>query len=212
MSSDWPKLGPISTEKSEAWHYYWWAKRLNIQLTERSRYLQPTMVWSQGPCGWIRERLVEGEEEGDPIGIPEFSTNLHFLDLSDTEPLTRSILVLIWGPWYINSRGWPGLTSRRENAHNPRETWDPGNEEAWWSVEGCGGVGTPWRPGRRNVMRNYKRAEQEVDNNWTLKMIKDIKSIHTNTEDIHITTIKNEKIKNRVRIHKLISVLKHMQY
>ena len=43
-------------------------------------------------------------------------------------------------------------------------------------------------------------------------MIKDIKSIHTNTEDIHITTIKNEKIKNRVRIHKLISVLKHMQY
>jgi hypothetical protein len=28
------------------------------------------------PCGWIRERLEEAEEEGNPVGGPAVSINL----------------------------------------------------------------------------------------------------------------------------------------
>jgi len=31
---------------------------------------------SSDPCGWIREKLEEAEEEGNPIGRPAASTNL----------------------------------------------------------------------------------------------------------------------------------------
>jgi hypothetical protein len=39
--------------------------------------------------GWIREKLEEDEEEGDPIGRTAVSTNLDPWDLSDTESPTR---------------------------------------------------------------------------------------------------------------------------
>jgi hypothetical protein len=41
----------------------------NQQLneTEPHTYTQP-LDWSQGPHGWIRERMEEPEEEGNPIG------------------------------------------------------------------------------------------------------------------------------------------------
>ena len=47
--------------------------------------------WTEAgdPCGLIREKLEEDEEEGDPIGRPAISTNLDPQDLSDTEPPTK---------------------------------------------------------------------------------------------------------------------------
>jgi hypothetical protein len=41
------------------------------------------------PCGWIREKLENAEEEGNPIGRPAVSTNMDPWDCSDTEPQTR---------------------------------------------------------------------------------------------------------------------------
>jgi hypothetical protein len=41
------------------------------------------------PCGWIREKLEDAEEEGNLIGRPAVSTKLDPCDLSDTEPPTR---------------------------------------------------------------------------------------------------------------------------
>jgi hypothetical protein len=41
------------------------------------------------PCGLIREKLEEAEEEGDPVGGPAVSINQDPRDLSDTEPPTR---------------------------------------------------------------------------------------------------------------------------
>ena len=35
------------------------------------------------PCGLIREKLEEAEEEGDPVGGPAVSINLDPRDLSD---------------------------------------------------------------------------------------------------------------------------------
>jgi hypothetical protein len=40
-------------------------------------------------CGWIREKLVEAEEKGDPVRGPAVSINLEPRDLSDTGPPTR---------------------------------------------------------------------------------------------------------------------------
>ena len=37
-------------------------------------------------CGWIREKLEEAEEEGDPVGGPADSINLDHWDLSNTGP------------------------------------------------------------------------------------------------------------------------------
>jgi hypothetical protein len=101
--SDRPKLGSISRGDPKAWHYYWcygmlinrslaWlpSERPNKQLRESDAdiYTQP-MDRSQWPCGWIREKLEEAEEEGDPIGRPAVSTNLDPQDCSNTEPPTR---------------------------------------------------------------------------------------------------------------------------
>jgi hypothetical protein len=40
-------------------------------------------------CGWIRGKLEEAEEEGDPVGGPAVSINLDPWDLSDTGTPTR---------------------------------------------------------------------------------------------------------------------------
>jgi len=47
--------------------------------------------WTEAadPCGWIRGKPEEAEEEGDPIGKPAVSTNQDPWYLSDTEPPTR---------------------------------------------------------------------------------------------------------------------------
>jgi hypothetical protein len=47
--------------------------------------------WTEAadPCGWIREKLEEAEEEGNPVGGPAVSINLDPQDLSDTGLPTR---------------------------------------------------------------------------------------------------------------------------
>ena len=41
------------------------------------------------PYRGIREMVEEAQEEGDPVGGPVLSTNLHNQDLSDSEPAMR---------------------------------------------------------------------------------------------------------------------------
>jgi hypothetical protein len=48
----------------------------------------------------------------------------------------------------------------------------------------CGGLGTSsWRQGRRDVMRNCRKAEWDGDNNWIVKKkrVKIIKKDKVNT-------------------------------
>jgi hypothetical protein len=40
-------------------------------------------------CGWIRGKLEEAEEEGNPVGGPAVSINVDLRDLPDTGPPTR---------------------------------------------------------------------------------------------------------------------------
>ena len=41
------------------------------------------------PCGWIREKLEKAKEEGNPVGGPAVTINLHPQNLSDTGPPSR---------------------------------------------------------------------------------------------------------------------------
>jgi hypothetical protein len=57
------------------------------KAAERLRcwYLYPTSETEAAkPFGWIREKLEEAEEKGDPVEGPEVSTSLDPWDLSDT--------------------------------------------------------------------------------------------------------------------------------
>jgi hypothetical protein len=47
--------------------------------------------WTEAadPCGWIRERLEEAEEEGGTVGEPAVSINLYPEDLSNPGTLMR---------------------------------------------------------------------------------------------------------------------------
>jgi hypothetical protein len=57
--------------------------------------------WTEAadPCGWIKEKLEETEEESNPLGGPAISTNLGPPNLSD-QPSHQpgSIYQLIGGP------------------------------------------------------------------------------------------------------------------
>jgi hypothetical protein len=83
------------------------------------------------PCGWVREKLEEVEEEGDPIGGPAVSINPR--DLSDLSHQPGS---MIWGPQHIYSRGLLGLDSMRGDATNPQEIW---GHRDWEGLVGGGG-------------------------------------------------------------------------
>jgi hypothetical protein len=109
----------------------------------RCRYLYPTK-WTEAadPCGWIREKLEEAEEEGDPVGGPTVSTNLDPRDLSDTMPPTiQHTAADMRPPTHIQQKtaGF-GL---REGAPNPQET---GGLREWGGVVGwrVWVVGTSW--------------------------------------------------------------------
>jgi hypothetical protein len=56
-----------------------WLRQMQILILN-----QWSEVWDI--CCWIRERLEEAEEKGNPIGRPAVLTNLHSRGLSDTEP------------------------------------------------------------------------------------------------------------------------------
>ena len=93
------------------------SERPNMQLKETDADIctQPVDRSQLHPCGWIRERLGEAEEDYDFIGRPEISTNLDPSDLSDTEPPNRKhTLADVRPPTYIERKtAWFGLSERR---------------------------------------------------------------------------------------------------
>jgi hypothetical protein len=103
-SGDRPKLVSISRGGPKAWHYHWcygvltnrslaWlpSKRPNKQLKESDTgiFTQP-MDRSLWPCGLIRKKVEEAEEEEGESNRKNssLSTNLD-PQLSDTKPPTR---------------------------------------------------------------------------------------------------------------------------
>ena len=56
----------------------------------RSRYCAPNQ-WTEAadPCGWIREKEKEAEDECGPVGGQAVSINLELWDLSNSGPPTR---------------------------------------------------------------------------------------------------------------------------
>jgi hypothetical protein len=64
--------------------------RPNKQLKESDADIC-TNQWAKAadPCGWIREKLEDAEEDCDPVGEPTVSINLDPCDLSDTGSPTR---------------------------------------------------------------------------------------------------------------------------
>jgi hypothetical protein len=102
-SSGKPMVGFRSGKDPKIWHYFWgcgvltkrglsWlpSERPNNQLRESDEDIYTkTMCRSWWPCGWIRKKLKEAEEKGDPVGGPAVSINLEPQDFSDTGPPTR---------------------------------------------------------------------------------------------------------------------------
>jgi hypothetical protein len=126
--------------------------------------------WSKAgdPCGWIREKLEEAEEESDPIGGPAVSINLDPRDLSDTGPQSKQHTPAgMRPPQHIYSRGLPGLGSIRDNAPNPQETGAPREFRGLvgWGLEGrhiLVDSGTE----RRYGMCNSGRLDEEGNKIW----------------------------------------------
>ena len=104
--------------------------------------------WTEAddPCCWIRERLKEAEEEGDPVGGPAVSINLDLRDLSDIGPPNRQHTP---ADQHTYSRELPVLCSLRDDAPNPQVTGGP--------REFRGQV--VWRMGRRYGMWSSRRVD-----------------------------------------------------
>ena len=108
---------------------------LNDQTSswKSQRQIFASNQWTEAadPCGWIREKLEEAEEEGEPVGRPAVSINLdpEISQTLDHQP--GSIYQLKWGPQYIYSRGLQGLlqsekmhlTFKRQEAPRSLEIW-----------------------------------------------------------------------------------------
>jgi hypothetical protein len=77
------------------------------------------------PCGWIREKQEEAEEERDPVEGSAVSTSLDTQDLSGLDYQPSIIHQLILGPQHAYSRGLLDLGSTRDDAPNPQETRVP---------------------------------------------------------------------------------------
>ena len=102
-SSEWIKVGPSLGKGPKALHYYWGYEVLTkggllwlYPNDPKSNWKSQVQIftpnqWTEAadPCGWIREKLEEAEEEGDPIGRPAVSTNPDPRELPETEPPTR---------------------------------------------------------------------------------------------------------------------------
>jgi hypothetical protein len=108
--------------------------------------LQPNQ-WTKAadPCCWIRERLKEAEEEGNPVGQPVASINLDFRDLSNTGPPNRQHTPADMRPQRTYSWGLPGLCSFSDDETNPQKTGSPREfrcQVGWRWGHPCGyGVG-----------------------------------------------------------------------
>ena len=127
-------------------------------------------------CGWIREKLEETEEEGDPVGG---STDSITLDPGNSQTLNHQLgrmHQLIWRHQHICSRRLPGLSSVREDASNPQETGDPREFRGlveWRVREGDVGAFS-WIQGlrRRYGTWNSQRVDQEGNKIWIVKRLK----------------------------------------
>jgi hypothetical protein len=105
------------------------------------------------PCGWIREKLEEAEEEDNPIR-PAVSTNLDSQDLSDTElPNRQQTRAGLRHSTYIQQRT-ACLASVKEDVPNCWETWVP---EEW------GGLFGVWK----NILETVgRRIDKETVGGW----------------------------------------------
>ena len=182
---DWPKANPMTNPTWEpshdgrlvgcvcvcvwggtkAWHYYgiiglqmgaWhgWPLRgpTNSWLGQKQKLTLDHCTEVGDPYSWIRIRIEEAEKENKPIVCR---------DLPETEPPTRSIQELVWGPWHICTRGLPGLASVGEDMLN-WETWGP--RERGGQV-GCGSTPSE-ATGRRDWGGNDWRVNRYLQHNY----------------------------------------------
>jgi len=102
---------------------------------DRQGYLQLTIGLNAygDPWGWIRERLEEAEEEGDPIGRPAVSTNPP-LRSQTLRHQAGSICQLIWAPptpATYTAEDYPAWN--QWEMHQPLKRLEaPGTGEVWW--------------------------------------------------------------------------------
>jgi hypothetical protein len=135
-----PNWDPAQAETWGLWHCYWYcgvladrslawlpSERPNKQLKESDAdtSTQP-MAWSPGPLWlnwgkagrrWGGGQVTPWVQQSPLTWTPKISRTLSH------QPGCRH--QLLWYPRHIYSRGLPGLASVREDAPNPRETWDP---------------------------------------------------------------------------------------
>ena len=129
-----------------AWHYYWsygvltkrdllWlhSGRHNKQVKDQMQIFTSNH-WTEAadPCGWMRERLKKGKEEGYSLGGPAVSGPLR----SQKHWTNKK---MIWGPQYIYSRALPILGSEKIYITLKRLEV-PGSLEVW--------CGEGWRLGK----------------------------------------------------------------
>lgn len=90
--------------------------------------LQSRYHWTEirDPYGWIGS-IKEAEGENHPIERIGVSTNPDPRVLPESEPTTRIIQRLVWGPWHKYGISLLGLTSVGDEL-NPGETWGPREE------------------------------------------------------------------------------------
>ena len=130
--------------------------------------------WTEAgdPCVWIREKLEEAEEEGDPIGIPAVSTSL---DPASSPPpslkcwTTNQAAYTRWyeAPnTYTVEECWVWLQSEKMYLTFKRIRAS-GNGKVWWG-EGLGVGTSSWRQrwSRRCGMWNSWRVDREWDKVW----------------------------------------------
>ena len=73
------------------------------------------------PCGWISEKLIEAEQEGNPVGRPAVSTNLNPKDPSKTGQPTRQHTPDDMRPTTHIQQDTVGLDTVSEDTHNAQE-------------------------------------------------------------------------------------------
>ena len=86
-------------------------------------------------CGWISEKLIEAEQEGNPVGRPAVSTNLNPKDPSKTGPPTRQHTPDDMRPTTHIQQDTVGLDTVSEDTHKAQEKGGP---REWESFVGKG--------------------------------------------------------------------------
>jgi hypothetical protein len=113
---DFPSEDPTSNWKSE------------MQICALNQWAE-----AADPSDWVRERLKEAVEEGNPVGEVAVLINLDSRNISNTGPPKRQHTPADRRPQYTYSRGLLGYCSFRDDAPNPQETGGPRELEAWLS-------------------------------------------------------------------------------